>query len=107
MILNIWIIISWHVWRYGASYSTRALVQSIPVMMLPMLFIINKMILSKMKILCYVFFLYFLSLNLFQVYQYNNGILHYDKNTWEYYKRIYWRTSVSEDDKKYLQTDAK
>jgi hypothetical protein len=30
-LLNIWIIIAWNDWRYGASYSTRALAQSYPV----------------------------------------------------------------------------
>ncbi len=30
-LLNIWVIIAWNDWRYGASYSTRALTQSYPV----------------------------------------------------------------------------
>lgn len=103
VVLNIWIVIAWHIWRYGASYSTRALVQSIPVMMLPMLSAIQLIITSRYKLFGYLGFIYFLGLNLFQIYQYNHEILHYDRNTWEYYKRIYWKTSVTEEDKKYLR----
>ena len=35
-LLNIYIIISWFDWRYGGSYSTRALSQSYPVFALPL-----------------------------------------------------------------------
>lgn len=105
MLTNIWIIIAWHVWRYGASYSTRALVQSTPIMMLPMLTIIKEMLQSKLKLLWYTLYLYFLCLNLFQIYQYNNGILHYDRNTYEYYWRVYWKSSINDEDKHYLQPE--
>lgn len=107
MLLNIWIVIAWHIWRYGGSYSARALVQSTPIMLLPMLAILQKMLMSKLKIIWGICLLYFLCLNLFQVFQYNTGILHCDRNTWAYYQRIYWKVSVSEEDKKYLQEEAK
>lgn len=106
MFLNIWIVIAWAIWRYGGSYSARALSQSTPVMMLPMLAAIQFLIHSKYKILVYAAFTYFLSLNIFQIFQYNNGVLHADRNTWEYYRRIYWKTSATDEDKKYLQSDA-
>ena len=35
-LLNIWIIIAWDDWRYGGTYSTRALMQSYPVFALPL-----------------------------------------------------------------------
>lgn len=107
IVMNIWIVIAWHIWRYGASYSSRALVQSLPVMLIPMLAIIQKMVVSKWKYFWISLCAYFLCLNLFQVYQYNNGILHYDRNTFAYYKRMYWKSSVSEEDKKYLQVENK
>ncbi len=72
-----------------------------------MLAILQKMLMSKLKIIWGICLLYFLCLNLFQVFQYNTGILHCDRNTWAYYQRIYWKVSVSEEDKKYLQEEAK
>jgi hypothetical protein len=101
--INIWIIISWHVWRYGASCSTRALIQSYPIMMFPLLASIKVILENKWKHIAILLFCYFLALNLFQVYQYNAGILHCDRNTFKYYKKIYWKRNKSENDIKYLQ----
>lgn len=45
--LNIWIVIAWSDWRYGASYSCRALIQSYPVMALPLAVIVQKLLPEK------------------------------------------------------------
>src|SRR5947207_8981229 len=41
-ILNIWIIIAWHDWRFGGSYSCRALTQSLAVMAIPLSALIER-----------------------------------------------------------------
>lgn len=105
IILNIWIVIAWHIWRYGGSYSARALMQSTPVMILPMLVIIEKILNAKYRVLWMTVFVYFLCLNVFQIFQYNYGVLHFDRNTWQYYKKVYWKTYVSEEARQYLQPE--
>lgn len=70
-LLNIWVVISWSDWKYGASYSTRALVQSYPVFALPLASFITSMS-SKMK----YFLIFMISsglifLNLYQMFLYN------------------------------------
>jgi hypothetical protein len=88
-LLNIWIIIAWDDWHYGASYSCRALMQSYPVFALPLAILIDKMMLSRFKSIFYTLFFYLILVNLFQIYQYNANIIRFDENSFDYYKSIY------------------
>ncbi len=74
-LLNIWIIISWSDWKYGASYSTRALTQSYPVFALPLACIIYKFIDKKRYLLLFGVSIALIGLNFYQLNIYNQGIL--------------------------------
>jgi len=88
-LLNIYIVIGWHIWRYGGSYSTRALMQSYAVFALPFAAVTEKVNTKKWRIFYYVLCAYLLCVNLFQIVQYNKTILHYDEMNRLYYSRIY------------------
>lgn len=77
--INIWIIISWHDWRYGATYSMRAFVQSYPVYALTLGLFIQWAFQRRRKIVILILGLVFLITNLVQVYYYNNGGLDYSR----------------------------
>ncbi len=89
-LINIYIIISWRVWRYGGSYSARALVQSYPVFALSLAAFVEMIIRNKWKRTAFfgvgIFLIY---VNLFQIKQYNNTTLHFDDMNFRYYSRIY------------------
>lgn len=89
-LLNIWIIISWSDWRYGASYSTRALTQSYPVFAFALASFLTRIKSFKWQIVSATLSVYLICLNLFQIWQYNSQILHYDHMNFSYYKAIYW-----------------
>jgi hypothetical protein len=74
-LLNIWIIISWSDWRYGASYSTRALVQSYPVFALSLASFIQWIYTTKKEVVFYILTLLLIILNFYQINIYNQGIL--------------------------------
>ncbi len=93
-ILNLWIIMSWADWRYGGSYSTRALVQSYPVFALAFAAFVQHILSSKWRLLALSVASYLLIVNLFQIYQYNNGIIRYDENSFDYYRSIYLNPSA-------------
>lgn len=93
-ILNIWIIISWHDWRYGGSYSTRALVQSYPIFVLGAGIVVHKLLKMKTKILWIGSITLLIGLNLFQIYQYNSGILLNDGMDFEKYWNIFLQTKA-------------
>jgi hypothetical protein len=74
-LLNIWIIISWSDWKYGASYSTRALTQSYPVFALPLACIIAYFMETKKYYLIYGISILLMILNFYQLAIYNQSIL--------------------------------
>jgi len=88
-LLNIWIIIAWDDWRYGGSYSTRALMQSYPVFALPLAALVEYAGSKKWKPVFYALGAYLLFVNLFQTWQYDHTILHYNDMNRHYYAHIY------------------
>ena len=88
-VLNIWVIISWYDWQYGGSYSTRALSQSYPVFALSLAALIALVRQNKYRFLFYLLSIYLVLVNLFQINQYNKGILHFKDMNRQYYSQIY------------------
>ena len=104
-LLNIYIIIAWHDWRYGGSYSTRALVQSYPVFALPFAAFTEYAISKKWRIFFYLVCAYLLAVNVVQIYQYNRTILLYDGMNRAYYGRIYLNPRPTPLDMSLLDND--
>ncbi len=104
-LINIWIIISWIDWRYGATYSTRALVQSYPVFMLPFVAFIDRIIKTKWILPFLILSSYLAFVNLFQLDQYNRNILHFRDMNYDFYKRIYLNNELSPADMSLLDTN--
>jgi hypothetical protein len=104
-ILNIWIIISWSDWRYGASYSTRALTQSYPVLALALGGFIERFYTGRKRWLITGIGGYLTFVNLFQIRQYNATVLHYDDMNFRYYKAIYLDRNPTPLDYSLLDTD--
>jgi hypothetical protein len=88
-LINIYIIISWHEWKYGATYSCRALSQSYPVFALPLASLLQKIFYGWKKYLLYIAGCYLTGVNLFQLYQFNKTILHSRDMNRQYYSAIY------------------
>ncbi|MFN6014299.1 MAG: hypothetical protein ACK47F_06395, partial [Flavobacteriales bacterium] len=74
-LLNIWIIISWSDWKYGASYSTRALSHSYPVFALSLACIVQYIWNVRIKWFLPVLGILLIWLNFTQLKTYNSGIL--------------------------------
>jgi hypothetical protein len=104
-LVNIYIIISWHDWRYGGSYSTRALSHSYPVFALPLAALIERINLKKWRVVFYLAGFYLIVVNLFQLKQYNHTILHYNDMNRKYYERIYLNCSPAPTDMSLLDND--
>jgi len=104
-ILNLWIIMAWHVWRFGASYSCRALMQSLAVMTFPLAALTEKIIRSKLRVGAVIFSTYLIIVNLFQIWQYSKTIIHYDDMNMPYYAAVYLNPSPSPIDMSLLDTD--
>lgn len=104
-LLNIWIVISWADWKYGATYSTRALTQSYPIFALPLTALIHVILQKKWKWLLIPVGAYLIFVNLFQIDQYNDGIIHTRDMNRHFYGRIYLNNNPTAVDMSLLDTD--
>ena len=104
-LLNIYIVISWFDWRYGGSYSTRALSQASGVYALPLAAFITYVSGTKWKWPLTGVLTYLLVLNLFQIYQYNLGVIHFDDMNARYYASVYWNSDPTPEQTSLLDTE--
>lgn len=104
-LLNIWIVIAWADWKYGATYSTRALTQSYPIFALPLTAVIHQILQKKWKWLLIPIGAYLIFVNMFQIGQYNDGILHIRDMNRQFYGRIYLNSNPTPIDMSLLDTD--
>lgn len=104
-LLNIWIVIAWSDWQYGATYSTRALVQSYPIFALPFAAVIERLLTTKWKYLFFGVASYLVFVNWFQIGQYNETVLHYRDMNAKYYSHIYLNSSPTPLDMSLLDTE--
>jgi len=112
-LINTWIVIAWDDWRYGASYSSRALVQSYAVMSLPLAALIGKFLSRRFNYLLLIPVSLLVLVNLFQIWQYNKTILHYNDMNRRYYQAIFlnpnptpWQMSLM-DTEEYISNEKK
>lgn len=101
-LLNTWLIIAWHDWHYGGSYSSRALVQSYPVLALPFAALLERALASRWKWPALGFCGYLLAVNLFQIKQYNNTVIHYDRMNFAAYRAVYLDADPTPEDRELL-----
>jgi hypothetical protein len=93
-LLNIWIVLSWHIWWYAGSFGMRALVQSYAVLALPMgLFLEWAGRRSWWRDGALALILLFGLLNLFQTWQMKKGILRQDGMNKAFYLASFGRIS--------------
>lgn len=104
-IINTWIIISWFDWRYGATYSCRALVQSYPLLALSFASAVAWFLQSRWRYAFFLLSIYLLSVNLFQIYQYDKGIIYFKEMNRLYYQAVYLNAHPTPIDISLLDTD--
>ena len=96
-IINIYMLCSWNAWWFGGSYGNRGYVESYAVMLIPLAAFVTWSIRQKwiIKLPAIALLLTFCSLNVFQTWQMNNGILDPNYMTKNYYWAVFGKTSTS------------
>lgn len=99
MVLTIYLLSSWWAWSYGICWGMRPMIDYYALLSLP-LAAGFQYVFSKSKILSIVFggiLFLLISLNLFQTWQYKNGLIHYDDMSREAYFKGFFQTKASID----------
>jgi len=98
-IFNLWFVSAWSNWWYAESLGQRALVQSYAVMAIPFGYFFHGIFQVGKKWITYTVLaisVFFLILNLFQIWQIRHGILDGARMTRDYYFSTFGRTSVTD-----------
>jgi hypothetical protein len=105
-IVNIYVVLSWHMWWYAGSFGQRALVQSYAVLAIPLAATIDWAFAKKWTrwIMMVVLALAIL-LNQWQSYQYRQKILPQDGITETFYKASFFSGSLDKSLRRYLNSD--
>lgn len=103
-VIAFYIIVSWTEYWYGAGFSNRPVITQYALLAIPFAFFIQYILEAQLwkKIAIGTLFTGFLFLNQFQWWQLRNYILDPYKTTGDYYWAIFLKTSVDDEDRKYL-----
>lgn len=107
-VINLYVVSSWECWWYAASYSQRPMVETYTMMIFPIGYFLNWLYDNNKKWIKFSlsFFLVFLVLlNLFQTWQYKNGIIDPERMTEKYYWNVFGKTKLAEGDNYFLSVD--
>jgi hypothetical protein len=96
--LNIYLVLSWWCWWYGGSFGLRAFIESYTLLSIPLAALVETVLKGKalLKWTLIPTLSILLLLNLFQSYQYQKTLIHWDSMTWKAYKSVFLRLKFSE-----------
>lgn len=101
-LVHFYVIASWAAWWQGGSFGMRYFVESYAVMAIPFGFFMKRISIVGVsaRLFIYTTACFFLFLNLFQTWQFNNWIIDGYTTTKAYYWRVFLKTKVTDEDKK-------
>ena len=106
-VLNFYLLCSWAAWWNGGSFGMRYFAESYAILAFPFAMFIQVLSSRKnwLKLSLYTIMVLLSALNLFQTWQYVNWIIPVDRMNWAYYKRIWLKTEVTDEDRSYMEVE--
>jgi hypothetical protein len=104
-LVNMYVVFSWDIWWYGGGFGQRALIQSYPLLALPLAACIGWMRKNKIAAIAgFTMMFLFTDLNLIQTWQIHTsgGGLRTDYMNGAYYWKVFATTRARQSDLKYL-----
>jgi hypothetical protein len=98
-LINVYIVFSWSVWYYGGGFGARAMVQSYAVMLFPLGAFFTYQL--QRRFLTWgvgALLVFFMVLNLFQIWQYNHRMYSTEGMTPYVYKLLFFNPHVTKAD---------
>ncbi|MDX2172441.1 MAG: hypothetical protein SFY56_04930 [Bacteroidota bacterium] len=105
--INFYIVASWSCWWYGACFGVRSLIPSYAVLSIPLAFCIQAVFQSKLKSIYLSLIILCISLNLFQSWQMNQGILDTTDMSRSFYLSTFLQTTTPTNEQRKLLLQGK
>lgn len=102
--VNIYVIFSWWCWWYGGTFGQRSMIDFYPLLAIPLAFLV-KYLWEKGKVVNIAFYSicgFFIWLNIFQMYQFENLVLHWEGMTKELYFKQFGKMEKVPDYENYV-----
>lgn len=98
---------SYEEWWFAGSFSSRVMMDTYPLLTLPLGYFIHFISEKKRvaKILTIMALTMLVTLNLFQIWQYNNNIIDHERMTKAYYWQVFGKTFTTEEFKESLEVE--
>jgi hypothetical protein len=103
-IVDLYVVFSWWCWWY-VGFGMRALIETYTLLALPLAATLTE--LWKQKLTRYAAFICIIGcigLNIFQMTQFQRGVIYHQGMTWEAYKFVFGKMSLNEQQKEEFQT---
>jgi hypothetical protein len=106
-LLNFYLLSSWAAWWNGGSFGMRYYVESYAVMAIPFGYLLQRIALLNVffRGVIGVVMTALSALNIFQIWQFSVAIIPGDRMTREYYKAIFLKTKITEEDVKLMEVE--
>lgn len=102
-VINIYVTFSWWCWWYGGGLGQRSLIDGYSLMLVPLAFLIEYIAQKRSRIIGFGSVgLFLIWLNVFQIYQYEHGALHWDGMTQTLYFKQFGKLKPIPDYAKYI-----
>jgi len=104
-VASLYLMSSWTTWWYaGGCFSSRTIITTYPVLAIPLGYLVSYLLKSRLwlKTGALALALFFVFLNLFQSWQFQNGIITLETMTREYYFRSFLKRAVTDADREHL-----
>lgn len=105
VLFDLYIASSWTTWWYaGGSFSSRSMQPAYAILIIPLAFFIQNWV-NYSRLKKYIIgglLLAFVALNIFQTWQFENGIISRQRMTMAYYFQTFGKTQVGSEDEKLL-----
>ncbi len=99
--ISIYVILSWWCWWYGGSFGMRTFVDFYGLLAIPLCLCFEKIFEIKrqyiVKFISAISILFFISLNIFQTWQYRITLIHWDSMNYELYKAVFLKKHFPEN----------
>lgn len=97
MAVTVFLLASWWAWSYGFCWGMRPMIDYYALLSIPMAAGFNELLKRSTftRIIFYTSVSLFIFLNLFQTWQYKNGLIHYDDMSREAYFKGFFQTEIS------------